>query len=75
MNFMKKYTIIVLILFVYMVGMTTWGYLKGSVTGTEALSGFAGMSVVLVVLWFLYRRREQYRRERTNVRKDEGTDA
>jgi len=58
---MKKYTIIVLILFVYAVGMFIWGYQKGTVTGTEALLGSAGMSVVLVILWFLYRKRQQYR--------------
>ena len=70
---MKKYTIIVFALFVYMTGMTVWGYQKGSVTGTQALLGFAGMCVVLVALWFLYRRREQFRRERhenTKGRKD-----
>jgi len=58
---MKKYTIIVLILFVYAVGMFTWGYTKGTITGTEAVLYSVGMSVVLVILWFLYRKREQYR--------------
>jgi len=53
-----------------MVGMTVWGYLKGTITGVEALLGFAGMSVVLVVLWFVYRRRQQFRDERKGNRKN-----
>ena len=58
---MKKYTIIVLALFLYAVAMFTWGYQKGTVTGTEALLGTAAMSVVLVILWFVYRKRQRYR--------------
>ena len=52
-----------------MAGMTIWGYLKGTITGMEALLGFAGMSVVLVILWFVYRRRQQFRDERKSGRK------
>ncbi|MDR1729445.1 MAG: hypothetical protein LBR52_02150 [Prevotellaceae bacterium] len=73
---MKKYTIIVLALFVYAVGMFGWGYTKGTVSETEALLGIAAMSVVLVLLWFLYRRRERYREEakkNTMNRKRENT--
>ena len=60
---MKKYTIIVLALFVYAVAVFIWGYQKGTVTGTEALLGTALMGVVLVVLWFVYRKRQRYRDE------------
>jgi len=67
---MKKYTIIVFALFVYMTGMTIWGYQKGTVTGTEALLGTAVMSVVLVILWFVYRKRQQYRDEIRKNRKN-----
>ena len=65
-NFMKKYTIIVLILFAYVVGMFIWGYQKGTVTGTEALLYSALMSIVLVILWFVYRKRQQYRDKMKN---------
>jgi membrane protein implicated in regulation of membrane protease activity len=66
---MKKYTIIVLILFAYMVGMFIWGYQTGNITGMEALIYAAFMSVVLVILWFVYRRRQQFRDERKRNRK------
>ena len=63
MNFMKKYTIIVLVLFIYMAGMFAWGYTKGTATATQALTGAAITSVILVILWFLYRKRQQFRDE------------
>ncbi len=71
---MKKYTIIVFALFLYAVGMFVWGYTKGTVTEMKALLGMAFMSVVLVALWFVYRRREKYReelRKGTKTQKDE----
>ncbi len=74
---MKKYTIIVLALFAYAVGMFVWGYTRGTVTEMQALLGIALMSVVLVVLWFVYRRRERYRekqRDGMKSRKNESAE-
>jgi quinol-cytochrome oxidoreductase complex cytochrome b subunit len=61
---MRKHTIIVLILFVYMSGMTIWGYRKGAVSDTEALLGFIAMCVILTILWFIYRKKQRYRDNR-----------
>jgi high-affinity Fe2+/Pb2+ permease len=66
----KKATIIVAVLFVYMTGMTIWGYRKGTVGMTEALMGFGGMCVILVILWFAYRKRQQYREQRRKDKLD-----
>jgi len=71
---MKKYTIIVLALFAYAIGMFVWGYTKGTISETEALLGTVAMSVVLTALWFVYRRRERYReelRKSAKARRDE----
>jgi predicted small integral membrane protein len=65
----KKATIIVAVLFLYMAGMTIWGYSKGTVEMDEALLSFSGMCLILVFLWFAYRKRQRYRDERRNERK------
>ena len=47
---MKKGTMIVLILFIYMLGMGIWGYNKGTVDGVEVICYIVGMSVLLAIL-------------------------
>ncbi len=66
---MKKYTIIVLALFAYAIGMFIWGYTKGTISGTDALIGTGVMSVILIALWFIYRQRERYREKLGRGRK------
>lgn len=65
---MKKYTIIVVVLFVYSLIMTIWGYRNGTVTTLEAILGLGGMTVVLVILWFVYRKKQQYRDKRKELK-------
>lgn len=60
----KKATIVVACLFVYMSAMTIWGYRNETISETEALIGFGAMCLILVILWFVYRKRERFREER-----------
>lgn len=61
---MRKPTLLVPILFVYALGMTVWGYVKGDIDLAYAFTFMGAMSVLLAVLWFLYRKKEKYRAER-----------
>ena len=61
---MKKGTMIVLILFIYMLGMGIWGYNKGTVDGVEVICYIVGMSVLLAILLFLYNKKDKYKNDR-----------
>ncbi|HOU67749.1 MAG TPA: hypothetical protein PKW49_04075 [Paludibacteraceae bacterium] len=61
---MRKPTLLVPILFVYSFGMAIWGYMKENITFNEMLVFMGVMTLVLVVLWFLYRKKEKYAKER-----------
>ncbi|MCB9017789.1 MAG: hypothetical protein WCU80_08250 [Paludibacteraceae bacterium] len=68
---MRKPTLLVPILFVYSAGMAIWGYVKGTIDGKEALLFMGLMCVMLVILWFLYRKKEKYRIERDRMQEEE----
>jgi len=68
---MRKPTLLVPILFVYALGMTVWGYCKGTIDLMGALSFMGIMSVLLILLWFLYRKKEKYREEREQMLREE----
>lgn len=61
---MRKPTLLVPILFVYALGMTIWGYTKGDIDLNYAFIFMGAMSVLLAILWFLYRKKEKFRAER-----------
>ncbi|HOI27002.1 MAG: hypothetical protein M0P12_05705 [Paludibacteraceae bacterium] len=61
---MRKPTLLVPILFVYSFGMAIWGYTKENITLNEMFVFMGVMTLVLVVLWFLYRKKEKYAKER-----------
>ncbi|MCQ2218422.1 MAG: hypothetical protein MJZ33_08075 [Paludibacteraceae bacterium] len=61
---MRKPTLLVPILFVYALGMTIWGYVKGTIDLMGAISFMGMMCVLLGLLWFMYRKKEKYREER-----------
>ena len=68
---MRKPTLLVPILFVYALGMTVGGYYKGTIDLMGALSFMGILSVLLILLWFLYRKKEKYREEREQMLREE----
>lgn len=59
------------ILFVYALGMTIWGYFKGTIDLMESFAFMGMMCVLLALLWYMYRKKEKFREEREAALREE----